>query len=171
MGPGTLGALHSPAVQSRVEKAKSSGLAIIRDSASVQHQGFDSAISCSPLILKAESADQAILHEEWFGPISFIIPVDSIQAGIAAMSDSVKKHGALTTLLYLQSEELISLAEEQLIDAGVHISFNLTGPIWVNQSAAFSDFHGAGANPAGNASFADLSFVSKRFNVIGIRKP
>jgi hypothetical protein len=87
------------------------------------------------------------------------------------MSDSVKKHGALTTLLYLQNEELMSLAEEQLIDAGVHISFNLTGPIWVNQSAAFSDFHGAGANPAGNASFADLSFVSKRFNVIGIRKP
>ena len=171
MGPGTLGALHSPAVLSRVEKAKASGLHIIRDSASVQHQGFDSAISCSPLILKVESADQAIVHEEWFGPISFIIPVDSIQAGITAMSDSVKKHGALTTLLYLQSKELMSLAEEQLIDAGVHVSFNLTGPIWVNQSAAFSDFHGAGANPAGNASFADLSFVSKRFNVIGIRKP
>lgn len=171
MGPGTLGALHSSAVKDRVEKAKSSGLTIIRDSESVSQHGFENAMSCSPLILKADSADQAILHEEWFGPISFLIPVDDVSAGIRAMAQSIQLHGALTALVHLQNEQLINEATHALIDAGVNISFNLVGPIWVNQSAGFSDFHGTGANPAGNASFADLSFVSRRYNIIGMRRP
>ncbi|MGA1278004.1 MAG: phenylacetic acid degradation protein PaaN [Candidatus Kapaibacteriota bacterium] len=171
MGPGTLGALHSPAVKSRIDKAKASGLTIIRDSEVVSQQGFDNALSCSPLILKAESAHQEIVHQEWFGPISFIIPVDDISSGINAMSASIKQHGALTALLHVNDEELINQAIDQLVDAGVNISCNLTGPIWVNQSAGFSDFHGTGANPAGNASFADLSFVSRRYNIIGMRRP
>lgn len=170
MGPGTLGALHSPAVKERVEKAKASGLTIIRDSESITQQGFEHALSCSPLILKAESADQAILHEEWFGPISFMIPVDDVSAGIRAMAYSIRSHGALTALVHLQNEQLINEATHALIDAGVNISFNLVGPIWVNQSAGFSDFHGTGANPAGNASFADLSFVARRYNIIEMRR-
>ena len=171
MGPGTLGALHSPAVKSRIEKAKASGLIIIRDSESVSQQGFDNALSCSPLILKADSAHQEIVHEEWFGPISFMIPVEDISTGIKVMADSIKQHGALTALLHLNDEGLMNQAVDQLVDAGVNISFNLVGPIWVNQSAGFSDFHGTGANPAGNASFADLSFVSRRYNIIGMRRP
>ncbi|MCK7473684.1 MAG: hypothetical protein MZV49_09430 [Rhodopseudomonas palustris] len=39
--------------------------------------------------------------------------------------------------------------------AGVALSINLTGGVFVNQSAAFSDFHGTGANPAANASYTD----------------
>lgn len=171
MGPGTLGALHSPAVKERVEKARNSGLTIIRDSEPVAQHGFDQALSCSPLILKADSIDQSIIHEEWFGPISFLIPVNDIPMGIQAMKQSIIKHGALTALVHLQQEHLIEEAIEQLIDAGVNISCNLVGPIWVNQSAGFSDFHGTGANPAGNASFADLSFVSRRYNIIGMRRP
>lgn len=171
MGPGTLGALHSQAVKERVEKARNSGLTIIRDSEPVAQHGFDQALSCSPLILKADSIDQSIIHEEWFGPISFLIPVDDISMGIQAMKQSIIKHGALTALVHLQQEHLIEEAIEQLIDAGVNISCNLVGPIWVNQSAGFSDFHGTGANPAGNASFADLSFVSRRYNIIGMRRP
>ena len=31
--------------------------------------------------------------------------------------------------------------------AGVALSINLTGGVFVNQSAAFSDYHGTGANP------------------------
>lgn len=171
MGPGTLGALHSPAVKERVEKARNSGLTIIRDSEPVAQHGFDQALSCSPLILKADSIDQSIIHEEWFGPISFLIPVNDIPMGIQAMKQSIIQHGALTALVHLQQEHLIEEAIEQLIDAGVNISCNLVGPIWVNQSAGFSDFHGTGANPAGNASFADLSFVSRRYNIIGMRRP
>ena len=55
--------------------------------------------------------------------------------------------------------------------AGVNLSVNLTGGIYVNQSAAFSDFHVTGANPAGNASLTDAAFVANRFRVVMWRRP
>ncbi|MDM7459878.1 MAG: hypothetical protein P3W94_011160 [Paracoccus sp. (in: a-proteobacteria)] len=47
--------------------------------------------------------------------------------------------------------------------AGANLSINPTGNIFVNQSAAFSDFHVTGANPAGNACLTDTGFVAPRF--------
>ncbi|MFZ9173667.1 aldehyde dehydrogenase family protein, partial [Vulcanococcus sp.] len=41
-----------------------------------------------------------------------------------------------------------------------------TGGVFVNQAAAFSDFHGTGGNPAANASYADAAFVANRFRVV-----
>ena len=55
--------------------------------------------------------------------------------------------------------------------AGVNLSGNLTGNIFVNQSAAFSDFHVTGANPAGNASLTDTAFVATRFRCVMWRRP
>jgi hypothetical protein len=49
---------------------------------------------------------------------------------------------------------------------GVALSINLTGNIFVNQSAAFSDFHGTGANPAANAALTDAAYVANRFRVV-----
>ena len=51
-------------------------------------------------------------------------------------------------------------------DAGVALSINLTGGVFVNQSAAFSDYHGTGANPAANAALTDAAFVASRFRVV-----
>jgi hypothetical protein len=45
----------------------------------------------------------------------------------------------------------------------VALSINLTGGVFVNQSAAYSDYHGTGGNPAANASYADSAFVANRF--------
>jgi hypothetical protein len=49
------------------------------------------------------------------------------------------------------------------------VSLNLTGMIWVNQHAAFSDFHVTGGNPAGNASFTNPEYINKRFVWVGHR--
>jgi hypothetical protein len=38
--------------------------------------------------------------------------------------------------------------------------------VFVNQSAAFSDFHGTGANPAANAALTDAAYVASRFRVV-----
>ena len=46
------------------------------------------------------------------------------------------------------------------------MSVNLTSGVFVNQSAAFSDFHGTGANPAANACLSDTAFVAGRFRVV-----
>ena len=51
-------------------------------------------------------------------------------------------------------------------EKGVALSFNLTGGVFVNQSAAYSDYHGTGGNPAANASYADAAFVANRFVVV-----
>ena len=60
--------------------------------------------------------------------------------------------GALTAAVYSTDEAVLDAAEEAAIDVGVHLSCNLTGGVFVNQSAAFSDFHASGANPAANAA-------------------
>ena len=44
--------------------------------------------------------------------------------------------------------------------AGVALSENLTGQVFVNQTSAFSDYHGTGANPAANAAYVDAAFVA-----------
>ena len=50
--------------------------------------------------------------------------------------------------LYSKDPKVIDQAIEVAEDAGVALSINLTGGVFVNQSAAFSDYHGTGANPA-----------------------
>jgi hypothetical protein len=40
----------------------------------------------------------------------------------------------------------------------------------VNQSAAFSDFHATGGNPAANASLMDGNFVAGRFVIVQSRR-
>ncbi|KDC05535.1 hypothetical protein AZ24_3452, partial [Bordetella bronchiseptica E013] len=54
--------------------------------------------------------------------------------------------------------------------SGVSLSLNLTGGVFVNQTAAFSDFHGTGANPAANAALSDSAFVANRFRVVQTRR-
>ena len=59
---------------------------------------------------------------------------------------------------------------EAALDAGVALSENLLGGVFVNQSAAFSDFHGTGANPAANASYTDGAYVASRFRIVQSRR-
>ena len=65
------------------------------------------------------------------------------------------------------TEKLIA---EEMESVFAPVSFNLTGGIFVNQHAAFSDFHVTGGNPAGNASFSNPEYVNKRFVWVGHRK-
>ena len=62
------------------------------------------------------------------------------------------------------------IADEMSL-AATPVSYNLTGGIYMNQNAAFSDFHVTGGNPAGNASFTNPEYVSKRFTWVGHREP
>jgi hypothetical protein len=82
----------------------------------------------------------------------------------------VLKKGALTLSLYSSSEEVIARAIDVAEEAGVALSINLTGGVFVNQSAAFSDFHGTGANPAANAALTDAAYVAGRFRVVQSRR-
>jgi hypothetical protein len=65
---------------------------------------------------------------------------------------------------------VLAAAEATALDACVALSCNPTDGVYVNQSAAFSDFHGTGGNPAANAAFTNGSFVSGRFAVVQSRR-
>ena len=81
----------------------------------------------------------------------------------------MRKHGALTLSAYTTSAAVTERIRDAAEDAGVALSLNLTGGVFVNQSAAFSDFHATGANPAANASLSDSAFVANRFRVVQSR--
>jgi hypothetical protein len=66
---------------------------------------------------------------------------------------------------------VLAKAEKQATQAGAAVSCNLVGDIFVNQSAAFSDYHVSGLNPAGNATLTDSAFVASRFRVAQSRVP
>ena len=68
--------------------------------------------------------------------------------------------------LYTTRQDVIDRAVDVAEDVGVALSINLTGGVFVNQSAAFSDFHGTGANPAANAALTDAAYVANRFRVV-----
>ncbi len=165
------GSIQSTVTFERVQKAKALGIKVVRDSEPVAQGGFPNARTASPLLLQAEVPQSEIYENEWFGPISFLIPTDGFDHSLHLLLRSLKHKGALTTLVYTTDAAEREQAEAAIIYEGkAPVAFNYVGGIFVNQSSAFSDFHGAGANPAGNASFADAAFVASRFNVIGARE-
>jgi hypothetical protein len=76
----------------------------------------------------------------------------------------------MTASVYSADEKVVQAAEQAAMDAGVALSVNLTGGVFVNQSAAFSDYHGTGANPAANAVLIDGAFVAQRFRIVQSRR-
>ena len=108
---------------------------------------------------------------ECFGPITFIVATRDADEAIALASGLAARKGAITAALYDTDEARIARAIGAFAAAGVNLSINLTGNIYVNQSAAFSDFHVTGANPAGNASLTDTAFVATRFRRAMWRRP
>ena len=164
-----LGAIQNEGVEHRIEEARALGRVLV-DSQALEHPSFPQARVRTPLMLQLDAAkDSAKFSGEWFGPISFVIATDSTQHSLNLAASLAARHGALTLSVYSTDEATIEAAHEAAIEGGVALSINLTGGVFVNQSAAFSDFHGTGANPAANAALADAAFVANRFRVVQSR--
>ena len=160
-----LGAVVNDGVLKRLEQARGLG-EIVLDTQPVAHPLYPLARIRTPLIVKLTATDRDHYLAEWFGPVAFVIATDSTEQSLAITREAVKTHGALTLSVYARRQEVIDQAVEVAEDAGVALSINLTGGVFVNQSAAFSDYHGTGANPAANASLTDSAFVASRFRVV-----
>jgi phenylacetic acid degradation protein paaN len=160
-----LGAVQNRGVLDRLDKARGLG-PILLDSATIAHPAFPDANIRTPLIVRLEASDGDKYLSEWFGPIAFVVATDSTDQSLAIARDAVVRHGALTLSLYSTDQAVVDRAIDVAEDAGVALSINLTSGVFVNQSAAFSDFHGTGANPAANAALTDAAFVANRFRVV-----
>jgi phenylacetic acid degradation protein paaN len=160
-----LGAVVNDGVAARIDAARALG-PIVVDSQTITHPQFPAARIRTPLIVKLDARDEAMYLKEWFGPIAFVIGTDNTAQSIDIARRAVKQHGALTLSLYSKNAQVIDAGIAAAEDAGVALSINLNGGVFVNQSAAFSDYHGTGANPAANASLTDAAFVASRFRVV-----
>jgi len=159
---GTLGAIVNDGVLGRLAEA-SELPAVVHPSAEVADEQFPNATIRTPVVVRLDAAEDKTYTREWFGPVSFLIATDSTPASLRLFVDTVRAHGALTAAVYSTSPEVLDAAREAALDAGVHLSENLTGGVFVNQTAAFSDLHGTGANPAATASLTDDHYVTGRF--------
>ena len=160
-----LGAVVNDGVAQRIDAARALG-PVLLDSQAVVHPQFKDARVRTPLIVKLDAKDDAKYFKEWFGPIAFVIATDGTGESLEIARRAAVEHGALTLSLYSTSPAVIDEAVAAAEDAGVALSINLTGGVFVNQSAAFSDYHGTGANPAANAALTDAAFVASRFRVV-----
>jgi len=171
MGPGTLGAIQNPATLERIHVTKGLNCPVLLESRAVIQPGFAVSRSVSPILVEVPASRPDVLRKEMFGPIGFVVPTENTLESVRLAVEVSQKSGAITFAAYSTDPEVMATIEEELAFAGVPVSFNLTGPIWVNQSATYSDFHVTGGNPSGNASLVDPAFVARRFYTVGIRKP
>ena len=160
-----LGAIQSPDTLARIEAAPQWGEVVLA-SRRIDHPEFPKAEVRTPVLLKCDAAANQAWMEERFGPIAFVVKVADTDAAIALSEGVVNTHGALTVGLYTTRQEVIEAMTAATWRSKVALSINLTGGVFVNQSAAFSDYHGTGGNPAANASYADSAFVANRFRVV-----
>ncbi|MFC0008078.1 phenylacetic acid degradation protein PaaN [Micromonospora siamensis] len=163
------GAIVNDGVLERLDEVTKVGEPVL-ESRTVEHPAFPGAVVRTPTVVKLDAGDTATYSREWFGPISFAIATDSTEHSLRILRETVGEKGALTAGVYSTDEAVLDEAEKAAIDAGVHLSANLTGGVFVNQSAAFSDFHGSGANAAANSALTDGAYVSNRFRIVQSRR-
>jgi phenylacetic acid degradation protein paaN len=163
-----LGAIQNASVLNRLEQAREFGK-IILDRQPISHPQFPEATIRTPLLLQVEATEESKFMQELFGPIAFVIPTENTTHSIFLARKGALEHGALTLSVYSTNESVLNEVHQIAAEVGVALSCNLTGGVYVNQSAAFSDFHGTGANPATNAALTDSAFVASRFRVVQSR--
>lgn len=167
-----LGAIQNENTVNRINESRTlPNCTILRDSDTMANEAFPNARVHSPLILRTDAANEENFMSEVFGPITFIIATNDTNQSIELAAKAAREQGAITCALYSTNPDIITQTEEATAEAGVPLSCNLTGSIWVNQSAAFSDYHVSGSNPAGNATLCDTAYVANRFRIIQSRIP
>lgn len=165
-----LGGVVNPGVLERLDSAGSQGEVLV-PSRAVEHPAFADAVVRTPTIIGLSADSDAETYEaECFGPVAYLIGTSGTDQSIEVFRDTVQRHGAMTASVYSASADVLEGMRDAALDAGVALSENLLGPVFVNQSSAFSDFHGTGANPAANASFTDGAYVASRFRFVQSRR-
>lgn len=163
------GAIVNDGVLERLAEVTKVGEPVL-ESRVVAHPAYADAVVRTPTIVKLAADDAETYGREWFGPISFAIATDSTAQSLELLRRTVGEKGALTAGVYSTDEAVLDATEAVAVEVGVHLSCNLTGGVFVNQSAAFSDFHGSGANAAANSALTDGAYVANRFRIVQSRR-
>ncbi|MDN5894803.1 MAG: phenylacetic acid degradation protein PaaN [Nocardioides sp.] len=164
-----LGSVVNAGVLERLASTGERGSLLVA-SREVDHPAYPEATVRTPALVGLEAKDSEVYESECFGPVAYLISTAGTDESIDLFRDTVQRCGAMTASVYSTDDTVIEQAREAALDAGVALSENLLGGVFVNQSAAFSDFHGTGANPAANSAFTDGAYVASRFRVVQSRR-
>lgn len=167
-----LGALVNPDVKARLDAAPGMGEVALASRA-VDHPDFPDAVVRTPALIRLDTAKpdaEAAFMAECFGPVAFAVAVDSTDAAVELLRRTIRDQGAMTVGGYTTAPEVERQLVEVCQEECAQLSLNLTGGVYVNQTAAFSDFHGSGGNPAANAALCDSAFVASRFRTVEVRR-
>jgi phenylacetic acid degradation protein paaN len=164
-----LGGIVNDGVLARLDAAGASGEVYVA-SRVVAHPSYPDATVRTPTLIGLTAADGQVYETECFGPVAYLIATADTSESISLFRSTVLEHGAMTASVYSSSDSVIAQMRTAALDAGVALSENLLGGVFVNQSAAYSDFHGTGANPAANASYTDGAYVASRFRIVQSRR-
>ena len=165
-----LGAIATDATAQRVDEENAKP-GVVRKSAALVHPKFPNARIRTPLIAVVDASERERFSREAFGPIAFVVKTANTAESLRLATEEAKSKGAITAIVHTTDPAVLAAAQKWARDAQVSIAVNLTGSLLVNQSAAFSDYHVSGGNPAGNASLTDAAFVANRFRIVETRTP
>jgi phenylacetic acid degradation protein paaN len=150
--------------------AQRGGGSVVLAPREVSHPAYPDAVVRAPGLVAVDAASEEVYTHECFGPVTFLIRTSSTEQSLERFVETAREHGAMTAAVWSTSEPVLEAARAAAEEAGVALSENLTGQVYVNQTAAFSDLHGTGANPAANAAYTDAAFVANRFRVVMTRR-
>jgi acyl-CoA reductase-like NAD-dependent aldehyde dehydrogenase len=167
MGAFVMGAIQNDTTKNRVTQTLQSINASPLE-ANVVHPEFEDARILTPTVIGVD-ADSKVWQEECFGPIVFVVKTQNADHALELAAHMAQEKGAITCLCYSTDTSYNEKVEMRMNETFTPVSFNFTGAAFVNQHAAFSDFHVSGGNPSGNATFTDSLYVNRRFVWVGNR--
>jgi phenylacetic acid degradation protein paaN len=170
-GPFVLGAVQNKKTSERVVEAEKLPGKVWLKSRSFENPMFKNARVATPVIVEVDASKKDVFSKELFGPIALLIKTKNTDQSIQLAHEMALQHGAISCGAYTTDTTVKEKIADEMAQAATPVSFNLTGGIYMNQNAAFSDFHVTGGNPSGNASFTNPEYVTKRFTWVGHREP
>lgn len=138
---------------------------IVRPSGSYAHPDYPDARTATPVVLRVQAPD-SLYQREHFGPVGFVIEAEDREAALEHASCDAQRYGSIANYAYSTDEAFIERIEDAFALRGASVGINLLRQRPINFTAAFSDYHVTGLNPAGNACLTDLAFVARRFRVV-----
>ena len=170
-GPFVLGAVQNKKTQERVQEADKISGKILLKSRSFENPMFKNARVATPALIEVDASKKDVFSKELFGPIALLIKTKNTDQSISLAQEMAQNYGAISCGAYTTDPKVREKIADEMSLAATPVSFNLVGGIYMNQHAAFSDFHVTGGNPAGNASFTNPEYVTRRFTWVGHREP
>ena len=167
---GLCGTLQNPGVLSTIDdvrtQAHGRALEVVTDSQAIPSETWPKARTATPLVVRCTHAERALYGHEHFGPIGFVIEAKSTQHALECATRDARERGSIASYAYAVDPARQEAIIDAFATAGASVGINLLRQRPINFTAAFSDFHVTGLNPAGTACLTDLAFVARRFRVV-----